>query len=161
MNDEDLAYQNAVRNLTSPFTQDSWNPIDWNWGYGWNQTKNFGNWMLGDKDFSPLNTGISLFNALAKYKDNERNYDLNLQHLADLKAQNIFNATQNSLSTVANTAMNLDSLDGFSKLAAESRANAIMPSLKAMGDSLASLGVNTTAFNNAISPINKYTNLKV
>ena len=70
MNDEDLAYQNAVRNLTSPFTQDSWNPIDWNWGYGWNQTKDFGNWLLGDKDFSPLNTGISLFNALAKYKDN-------------------------------------------------------------------------------------------
>ena len=161
MNDEDLAYQNAVRNLTSPFTQDSWNPIDWNWGYGWNQTKDFGNWLLGDKDFSPLNTGISLFNALAKYKDNERNYGLNLQALADQKAQNIFNATQNSLSAVANASMNLDSLAGFNKLAAQDRAKAIMPSLQAMGDSLASLGADTAAFNNAMSPIKDLTNFKV
>ena len=152
-NEEELAQQSAVINLTSPFTQDSWNPLDWNWSYGLNK-------FVGDKDFSPMNLSLQGLNLLSNAYFGNKNYKLQKDALNFQKAQGIQGATNTYLTNAGNALNNLDALNAFNQNAALQRADNTYAVMSSVANSLANLGAKENTYQTPLNQIDKYRTLK-
>ena len=160
MNDEELAYQNAVQalyptgNNANVSTMHSFSEPSF-----WDRASTFGKWAIGNKDFSPLQTFNALLGTGFDYFQHKDNYKIardTLNNQMAMSRANLGSSIGNALGARADRAQMLAAWN-------PNAANDYVMHSQDIADSLIQLagnaGVDTSAMNKYKNALDRYSSL--
>ena len=156
MNDEELAYQNAVQalyptgNNANVSTMHSFSEPSF-----WDRASTFGKWAIGNKDFSPIGTLFGVADTAFNFINNRDALKWQKQQHKDNMNLARYNALSDINADLANANMQLLRWQGFNPERANEYAKSMLGSTQDIIKAANSIGIPSDNFTNNLAQLNQ------
>lgn len=155
--DDETSMQNATWGLYPGAIRDtSVVSPSFTWSNAWDKTKSFGSWLMGNKDFSPLQTFNALLGTGFDYFQNKDNYKIardTLNNQMAMARANLGTSIGNALGSRADKAQ---LMAGWSQKAGSDYVNHSQDIADGLIQLAGNAGVDTSAMKNYKNAIEQY-----